>query len=67
MKYEMLMLRGLFVATLLVCSLIVGNMLIRPNVVVQLAAAGSSGSVTMTAVTGCALPPDGVICPRVRS
>jgi hypothetical protein len=66
MKYEMLMIRSLFVATLLVCGLIVGNMLVTPREVVQLAAAGSVGS-SMSVATGCALPPDGLICPRVRS
>ncbi|TCV96246.1 hypothetical protein EC912_102596 [Luteibacter rhizovicinus] len=67
MKYEMLMLRGLFVASLLVSGLILGNMLISPSAVVQLAANGSTGTAVSAAKTGCAVPPDGLICPRLDS
>jgi len=62
MKYELLMLRGLLVASLFVCGLILGNMLTYTGNPVQLAGAGTS-----TTATSCALPADGVVCPRSAS
>ncbi|MBB3226334.1 hypothetical protein FHW69_000924 [Luteibacter sp. Sphag1AF] len=67
MKYELLMLRGLLVASLLVCGLILGNMLVSPYTAIQLASHGSTGAAVGFAKGGCAVLPDGVICPRVRS
>lgn len=66
MKFESILLRGLFVACLTVCGLIVGAMLVQTPPAVRLA----SGSALVPAVgliapaNGCALPPDGVVCPR---
>ena len=62
MKYENLMLSGLFVVCLLVCTLVLGAMLKATPPSVQLAAAGSA---LLAAPAPCALPADGVICPRL--
>ncbi|MGE7137406.1 hypothetical protein ACQKIE_07215 [Luteibacter sp. NPDC031894] len=61
MKHELLMLRSLLVASLLVCGLILGNMLTYAGEPIQLANLGA-GNVVVTA-SGCTLPPDGVVCP----
>ncbi|MEY2168701.1 MULTISPECIES: hypothetical protein [unclassified Rhodanobacter] len=61
MKYENLMLSGLFVVCLLVCTLVLGAMLSATPSSVQLASAGSS---LLASPTQCALLADGVICPR---
>ena len=69
MKYENAMLGGLFVACLLVCTLVLGAMLTAPPASVQLAAHGSvatgtAASILLASPAQCALPADGVICPR---
>lgn len=61
MPYEPLILRGLLVASLLVCGLIVGNMLTDTALPVALANAGPA---TPSAGTNCTLPPGGIACPR---
>jgi hypothetical protein len=66
MKYEMLMLRGLFAACLLVSGLILGTMIVAPTAALQLAAAGTNGTALSATTTACALP-DGVICPQSHS
>jgi hypothetical protein len=65
MKFETLMLRGLFVACLLVCGLVLGAMVNASPQAIRLAAAGSA--VPLIAPTACALPPDGVVCPRASN
>jgi hypothetical protein len=65
MKFETLMLRGLFIACLAVCGLILGAMVTTTPTSVQFAASGSVGTILLAAPTGCALPPDGVICPQI--
>jgi hypothetical protein len=65
MKFEALMLRGLFVACLLVCGLVLGAMVNASPEAIRLAAAGSAGQ--LIAPTACALPPDGVVCPRLSN
>ena len=61
MKHELLMLRSLLVASLLVCGLILGNMLTYAGEPIQLA---NLGAVNLSsAATVCAVPPDGVACP----
>ncbi|WP_426661624.1 hypothetical protein [Rhodanobacter aciditrophus] len=65
MKYENLMLSGLFVVCLLVCTLVLGAMLKAAPSSVQLAATGSVGNALLAAPVQCALPADGVICPRL--
>lgn len=65
MKYENLMLGGLFVACLLVCTLVLGAMLTTTPSSVQLAATGAVGSALLATPATCALPADGVICPRI--
>lgn len=61
MQHELFILRSLLVASLLVCGLIVGNMLTYTGTPIQLASVGPAAAATATA---CALPPDGVVCPR---
>jgi len=64
MNHELLMLRSLLVASLLVCGLILGNMLTYSGNPIQLARVGTTATLT---AANCALPPDGVICPRSAS
>ena len=66
MKFENLMLRCLFVACIAVCGLVFGAMLtaVPSPTGVQLAASSHIGATLLAAPTTCALPPDGVICPR---
>jgi hypothetical protein len=64
MKYEDLMLRSLFVACLLVCALVLGSMLKTFPSSAQLAGTGNIASVLLASPAQCALPADGVICPR---
>ncbi len=63
MKFEILLLRSLFAACLMLSSLILGSMLLGHP-----AAKFPTGSVRTTEATrgvlACPLPPDGVICPR---
>ncbi len=66
MKFEALMLRSLFVACLLVCGLVLGAMVNAKPDAVRLASAGSAGQLLIAAPTACALPADGVVCPRVN-
>ncbi|QWT19261.1 hypothetical protein KPL74_16105 [Bacillus sp. NP157] len=63
MNHELLMLRSLLVASLLVCGLILGNMLTYQGNPVQLASKGTVGAVA----NRCALPPDGIVCPRAAA
>jgi hypothetical protein len=65
MKLETLMLRGLFIACLAVCGLILGAMVTIAPASVQLAADSSVGAILLAAPTSCALPPDGVVCPQI--
>jgi hypothetical protein len=69
MKHELLVLRGLLVASLLVCGLILGNMLTYQGAPVQLAKAATvaPGALGLVTAPSCALPPDGIVCPRVAS
>jgi hypothetical protein len=64
MKFETLMLRGLFVACITVCALVMGAMLRTTPASIQLANAKNVSSILLTAPATCALPADGVICPR---
>jgi hypothetical protein len=64
MKYENLMLRSLFVACLLVCTSVLGSMLTTFPASAQSAAAGNVTGALRTSPAQCALPADGVICPR---
>lgn len=66
MKFETLMLRGLFIACMAVCGLIFGAMLTASPSSVQLATSSSVGAILLAAPSTCALPADGVICPRAR-
>lgn len=68
MKFETLMLRSLFVACLLVCGLVLGAMVNASPQAIRLAAAGTAGQLIATpTATACALPPDGVVCPRITN
>lgn len=64
MKHELLMLRSLLIASLLVCGLILGNMLTYTGNPIQLARVGTTATIT---AASCALPPDGIVCPRSAS
>lgn len=65
MKFEALMLRGLFVACLVVCGLVIGAMINASPDAIRLAASGSAGQLSPAAHAQCLLPPDGVVCPRL--
>ncbi len=67
MKFEALMLRGLFVACLAMCGLILGAMVTAKPEAVRLAATAEAGQVVMSAHSDCMLPPDGIVCPRISS
>jgi hypothetical protein len=64
MKYELMMMRSLLVASLLVCGLILGNMLTYTGTPVQLA---SVGPAAITPAASCAVSANGVACPRSAS
>ncbi|MBD8872632.1 hypothetical protein [Rhodanobacter sp. DHB23] len=65
MKYENLMLSSLFVACLLVCVLVLGTMLKPLPASVGLATGGNVANGLLASPAQCALPADGVICPRL--
>jgi hypothetical protein len=65
MKYENLMLCSLFAACLLVCTSVLGSMLTTFPAAAQDATAGNVASALLASPGHCALPPDGVICPRL--
>ena len=67
MKFESLMLRGLFLACLLVCGLIFGAMVTTSSSpgTVQLAASSRLAMILLTAPRTCSVPPDGVVCARI--
>lgn len=64
MKFEVWMLRGLFVACLAVCALILGAMVTAVPLATPLAASGGIRTALLTAPGRCALPADGVVCPH---
>jgi hypothetical protein len=64
MKFETIMLNGLFVACIAVCALVMGAMLKATPTSSSLSATTSTASILLTAPATCALPNDGVICPR---
>ena len=66
MKLETFMFRTLFVACMAVCSLVMGAMVTATPPAVQLASSRSVSSILPTAPTACALPADGVVCPRLN-
>lgn len=66
MKHENLMLGGLFLACLLSCTLVLTAMLRTPLGAPQVVDTGTvAGTATLAVAMPCALPPDGVICPRL--
>ena len=70
MKFETFLLRGLFIACLLVCGWIMGAMLFTPGPVQLVGTdAGTDARVgaLLAAPAACMLPPDGVVCPRLDS
>ncbi len=67
MKFETYMLRGLFIACFAACALILGAMLNPTAPAVQLASIGKLSVALLAVPTSCALPPDGVVCPRLGS
>ncbi|CAM5614296.1 hypothetical protein [Rhodanobacter lindaniclasticus] len=67
MKFETLMSRGLFAASLVVCGLVLAAMVTTTTTTpaVQLASEGGISTILLSTPSSCALPPDGVVCPRV--
>lgn len=65
MKFETLMLHGLFVASLVVCGLVLAAMVTTTPRSVPVVSNGSISTILLSAPSSCALPPDGVVCPRV--
>lgn len=65
MKFEALMLRGLFAGCLLVCALILVAMVNASPDAIRLAASGSAGQLSPASQAQCLLPADGVVCPRL--
>lgn len=63
MKFENLILRGLFIATLLACGLAFVAMAHPLPQGEQLAAAGPVATLLSAAPAVCPLPADGVLCP----
>jgi hypothetical protein len=66
MKFETLMLRGLFIACLAVCGLIFGAMLTATPPATKFAGSNRLSAILLTAPSSCVLPPDGVVCPLPR-
>lgn len=67
MKFETLLLRGLFVACFAVCALIMGAMLTTHAQIAQPGSRTPVADVLLAAPARCALRPDGVMCPTLRS
>ena len=67
MKFETFMLRSLFVACFAVCALIMGAMLNARPQNLQHGNINPIASVLLAAPTRCAMKPDGVVCPTLRS
>ena len=66
MKFETLMLRGLFIACLTVCGMIFGAMVTATPPATQFTTSNRLSAILMAAPSSCALPPDGVVCPQPR-
>ena len=65
MKFETLILRGLFVACMLVCGLIMAAMVTTKSAPMRLAASSTIASLLASAPSSCVLPiVDGMICVR---
>jgi sugar (pentulose or hexulose) kinase len=70
MKFESLLLRGLFVVCMMLCAATVGSMLFPPTVQSRTVATevrlAGAHSTTLSAITpiACPLVPDGVLCLR---
>jgi hypothetical protein len=63
MKFENLILRGLFIATLLACGLAFIAMAHPVPQGEKLAAVGTATALLTAAPASCPLPADGVLCP----
>ncbi|WP_329741792.1 hypothetical protein [Dyella sp. A6] len=63
MKFETLLLRGLFIATLLACCMTVVGMARPTTHTRQFALAAPATAVVSANQVACALPADGVLCP----
>jgi len=63
MKFENMMLRGLFFATVLACGLALLAMIHPMPQGVQLAGTAPVGALLSAAPSACPLPADGVLCP----
>jgi hypothetical protein len=66
MKFETLLLSGLFVACMAVCTLIMGAMIYAKPAATHLATRQTLSEQLLTAPNVCAMPADGVVCPQQR-
>ncbi len=66
MKFETLLLRGMLIACSLVCAMILGAMVKTMPPSVQSVSGRQVSQVLLAAPTNCVLPPDGLVCPRLR-
>lgn len=66
MKFETVLLHGLFVACFAVCALIMGAMLTTGSQIAQQGSHNPVADVLLTSPAHCALRPDGVVCPAVH-
>ncbi len=64
MKFETYMLRGLFAACVTVCALVLGAMLTTTPPGAAWNMRGQISAELLSAPGSCALPADGVLCPR---
>ncbi len=67
MKFEIFLLRSLFIACFAVCALIMGSMLNDRPPNPQHTGASPVDSTVLTAPTMCAMKPYGVVCPVSHS
>lgn len=63
MKFENLVLRGLFVACLLAGGVVLGAMVTQTPASTQIATHSNIGAMLLAAPIHCAVPADGVLCP----
>lgn len=64
MKFETMLLSGLFVACLAVCTLIMGAMIYATPGTSPLASRQTLAEQLLAAPSVCAMPSDGVVCPQ---
>jgi hypothetical protein len=66
MKFETIMLNGLFIACIAVCALVMGAMLKATPSSVRLAGNHKAAVVAMVSPTTCTVPDSNTACPRTN-